>query len=133
MGIGPYYYISRQDYTLLRQQAVLDTHPANFKIVGQPLFPGKVAQHLGLLGRFNVLVGSEMVRDQDNLFPVKHFPDSDFLKFLDSYGSRYVISQDNINLTVDQFSGLNLLPARVGSQDLFRDGHPHLTSPLLLV
>ncbi len=57
---------------LLGQEGMLNPRLADIVVVGEFLFEGEVPHELALLGRSDVLVRGEVVRDKDDLFPVEH-------------------------------------------------------------
>ncbi len=126
MRVGSDYDIAGQHQALLRQQAMLNTHLPDFKVIFYPFGPGEFTHDFALLGGFNILVGCEVVGNQHNLFPVIYFFFSQLFKFGNSHRSSDVIAQDDIDPAVDQFTRFHRLFSGMVSQDLLCYRHSHI-------
>lgn len=51
---------------------MFNAHPALFKIMDNPVLPGKIPDNLGKAGGLDILGRLEMVRHQYDFFPVKY-------------------------------------------------------------
>ena len=63
MAVRPDDQIAGEDDPLFREKGVLDAHFAHFVIMEDVLFLGEIPHEQALLGRLDVLVGDEMVRE----------------------------------------------------------------------
>ena len=112
---------------LLGQEGMLDPRLADVVVVGELLLVGKVPHELALLGRIDVLVRGEVVRDEDDLVPVEHLAAARLPEVIDGDGRRDVVSEGDIHLGIDQHPGTHLVEPRVPAEYLFRDGHSHVS------
>ena len=103
---------------------MLDPHPADFDIVGDVVLAGKIPQGFGLLGRFDVFVGDEVVGDQGDFVRIEHRP-ADFFKFGDGLGSGDVVGEQKVDFGPDQLTRFDFFTAGVGRQNLFGHCHSH--------
>ena len=108
---------------LLREERMLDPRFADIVIVGEPLFEGEVPHELALLGRSDVLVRGEVVRDEDYLLAVEHLASPRLPECIDGDRRRDVVSEGDIDPRIDQHPGTDLVEARMPAEYLFRDGH----------
>jgi len=130
VGIGPDHQIAGPDQTLFRQKAVLDTHGADLKVVGEAVHPGKISQNFGLFGGFDVFIRDKVVRDQGYPLPVEYAGHPDLFKFFNRHRRGDVVAQDQVDPGIDQLTGQHFLLAGMCRQDFFGYGHRHWMSPL---
>src|SRR6056297_439857 len=72
MAVSSKNNITGKDVSFFRQKSVFYSHPSNFP-VEHALFPGKFPCCLCLLGRLNVPVGGDMIREYGALLGVENF------------------------------------------------------------
>ena len=103
---------------------MLDPHPADFDVVGDVVLAGEIPQGFGLLGRFDVLVGDEVVGDQGDFVRIEHRA-ANFFEFGDGLGPGDVVGEQKVDFGPDQLPGFNFFAAGVGRQNFFGHRHSH--------
>ncbi len=107
---------------LFREQGMLHPHVAAVVKMGQVLFPGKVSQLLALDGGRDILVGGEVVADQDHPVPVKNLFSPHLMKILDGQGRGDVVAQGDIHPGHDQLAGFHIIFAAVRRENFLGNG-----------
>ena len=116
VGIRADDHIARPHNALLREKGMLHAHASDFIIMGDLVFLGEFAQDSRVFGGEDVLVGGEMVRDEDDPFLVKNLPGPALFKFLDGDGGGDVIAESNVDAGADEVAGSHLFEAAIGHQ-----------------
>ena len=132
--VGTHDDVARHHQTLLREQDVLDTHAAHVKVVEQPLRPRKSAHTRTLLGRFDVLVGREMVGHHHHAVGVEHPLHAQLLELADGDGRGDVVRQHHVHRHLHQVTRpylgvISLAACYMGSNDLLGQGMSHRVTP----
>ena len=91
VGIGTDDDFAGSNKAFIRQQCMLDTHLAYFKVVFDFVLAGEVTHTLAHGCGFDILAGGEMVRNQSNFVFIK-YRFTDFFKFVDSRRTGDIIS-----------------------------------------
>ena len=97
VAVGSDDQVTGKDQPLLREQGVFDPHLSHFEVMDQALLPGEFAQELALLGRFDVLVGDEVIRDEDDFGRVEDLGGPAAAEFLDADGRGDVVAQNEVH------------------------------------
>jgi len=121
--------VARDDEPLFRQQGMFDPGLAHVIEMRQAMLLREIAHDLDLHRRRNVLVGREMIHDEDNAFRIEEFRGAAALKFPDRDRRGNVVSQRHVDLGHDELSRLHRRQVRVLRQDFFRYGHGHAEVP----
>ena len=126
MRISSDHHISGHYQTLFRQQRMLDSHLSHIKKVGNLMFGGKFSDTFALLGRLNILIRNKMIHHQSNLILIKHRFFRHFgIHLLDRHRRGNIISQNQIQIRLDQLSCRHLRQSGVSRQDFLRHRHSH--------
>ena len=123
MAVRPDDQIAGQHQSGFRQKGVFDARTADFKIMRHPHLPGKLTHDPGLGGGLDILIGNKVIGDQAHPLGIKQFFPARLIERRDGQRSGNVIGEYEIQIRLDQLSGVDDFPGRgVGGQDLFSDG-----------
>ncbi len=125
VAVRPDHQIAGNDEPLVGQQDVLNSHPPHLEVVHDPVLAREVAHDPGLLGRGDVLVRSEVVRDERDPRPVEDLPDSQVPDRPDGDRTGDVVPEREVNPRQDQLPRSDRFLPRVPSEDLLRERHAH--------
>jgi hypothetical protein len=115
MRIGAYDYLTGKHQPLLMQKDVLNAHLSAFEVI-YSLFPGKIAQHLGLFRGSYVLVGNKMVRYHNNFFRIEYLFYPELAEFFNRDRGGYIVRQYHIGPNIDEITRAQIFIAAMGSQ-----------------
>jgi hypothetical protein len=123
MAVRTDHNLSRKDKAPFGKKDMLDPAPPDLKVMGKALGLCELSKNFALLGRRNIFGGREVIRDEDDPIPVEDPLYTDFLKGLDGKRCGDVVGEGKVNPHIDQLARENRLFTRMGSKNLFRDGH----------
>ncbi len=123
MAVGANHDLSRKDETLFGKKDMFDSALTDLEVMGEALGLCELAKNFALLGRGNVFGRGEVIGNEDDPVPVKNFLYSDLPEGLDGKGHGNIVGKGEVDPHIDQFARDDRLFARMGSKNLFRDGH----------
>ena len=89
------------------------------------MLDGKLPQKLTLGGRFNVLVGYEMVGDKGNPRHVIKLFGTRLAEPLNGNGRSNIVGEGEVNTDFNEFSRFYFVQAGVGRKNFFSNRHSH--------
>src|SRR3989304_6758607 len=98
MGVRSYHEVSGHDYALLRKERVLHSDVSTVEVVGEFLLNGELAKDLALSGAQYILIGGEVVGNQNDPFAIKNLFRPYVPEFLYGDGRGYVVTERDIHL-----------------------------------
>ena len=122
--------IACRHQTLLGKKGMLDADPSHLEVVRYALLLGEGADACALLGRLDVLVRSEVIRDERDPVPVEYAFFSEARKLLYRDRARDVIAEHHIQISHDQLPRMDLREPRRMCEDLLRHRHSHQSTSL---
>jgi len=125
VGVGSYDHVARAYQTHLREQRVLNAHPAYVIVVGYAVTGRELPHLLHEAGGLDVLVRREVIRDEGDALRVEDTRESGLLELVDGDRGGDVVTQAEVDAGHDQLAGRHALLAGRAGQDLLRDGHGH--------
>ena len=125
MRIGTDDHVSGYRQSLFRQKGMLNSHFTHFKVVGYVMFECKFPDTLAMLRTLDILIRYEMIGNQGDLILIEHPVHLHLLHFLYCNGTGNVVSEHQIQIRLDQISGLNPFKSGMSCQDLLRHCHAH--------
>ena len=125
MGVGADDHLAGGDQALFRQERVLHAHLPHVEEVrdGKALgkFPGLGAQ----LRRLDILAGGGVVQNNGDLIPVEYLGQAGLLKLRDGHRGGDIVSEDQVQLPLDELSRLHGVQPGAAGQNFLRHGHSH--------
>ena len=106
MAVRADHEVAGNDQPLVREQDVLDPHPADLEVVHDAELLRELAHHLDLFGALDVLVRREVVGHEGDPLAVEHRRGPQRPERLDRDRAGDVVAEGEIDLRQDQ------LPAR---------------------
>ena len=104
MAVCADHQVSGNDHPFFRQERVFHTHFTLVPVVGYLVLDREILEHLRLLGAFDVLVGSEVVRNKHDLISVKHLACARFLELPDRDRGGNIVAKRDIYIGHDEFA-----------------------------
>ena len=116
---------------LLRQEAMLNAHFADFIIMLDLVRFREIADGFALLRALDVLRRRKMVGDHSDLRIIKNGIHAHFAHFADGHRSGDIVRENHINFGGDKLTCVYFWKTCVGSDDLLCHCHSHIScSPL---
>ncbi len=128
VAVSADHHITGHHDPLLGKKRMFHAHLAYLEVQGQVMLARKLAKHIALLCRGNVLVRRKVVGNQRDPAGIKHLLRVDSPKLLDRDRRSDVVRQHQIELRIDQFARLHFFFAAMRGQYLFRNGHHSLVN-----
>ena len=124
MGIGTYGNHARAYQSFFRKEGMFNAHPALFKIMENPVLPGKIPDNLGKACGLDILGRLEMVRHQYDFFPVKYRA-AYLFESCNGWRRRNIIRHHQIQTAVNQISRFHRIKSCMLCQDFLCHCHTH--------
>ena len=113
---------ARSDNAELRQNDVFNAHASRFVVMFDVMFFGEIAQTLCEIGGFNVFSGLKVIRNERNLIWIEN-GQPDLFKFFERGGTGDIVRHNEIELTDNQLTRLNVVETGVLRYDFFAHVH----------
>ena len=104
---------------------MLDAHLSHVEVIGYLLTTGKFTDAFAVFRGFDVLVRNKMIHNQGDFVLMKYVLSVQLLHLPDSYRCGDIISQNQIQIGLDELSRFYLGKAGVGRKDLLCHCHSH--------
>ena len=131
MGICTDDHVSGYSKAFFRKQRMLDSHLTHFKIIGNLVAACKFTHTFAVLRRFDIFVRHKMIRYKGDFVFMEHTVHVHFLHLLDGNRARNVVAQYQIQVCLDQLTGLHVIKSCMGRQNFLRHCHSHICIILL--
>ncbi len=111
---------------------MLDSHLSDLKIVGDLIAAGKFPHTFTMFRRLNIFIRHKMIGYKRNLVLMKYTVHVHFIKFMDCHRTCDIITEDQIQVRLNQLPRLHIVKACMCGKNLLRHRHSHMYNPAFL-
>ena len=122
------YTVTRDNQTFFRQKCVLNTYFTDVIEVQDIILVREIAALLALNSRLDILIRREVVHYQRNFCLVENSRKAVLVELVDGNRACDIVSENHIQLRLNQLSLDNRLQPRVLCQNFLRHCHSHFYS-----